>query len=199
MDELVAIRVKGNPLPFAVGVSLVSWEGIQHNGLRGRAARIIHCYGDMMCQKWNRNAPINEGFSQTRIHPLPGYEETGALAVKTITEGSDEDPDVDNGEDSKEGHGGSGDGEGCAAEAVMDGPDGGGDADAGDLISGVEAMAIGEVEQEGETVTDKDMDAALEIYLLRALYYVIKDKHLPILVSSLWALLLRYWEIQCEV
>lgn len=190
LDELVAIRVRGNPVPFAVGVSLVSWEGIQCNGMRGRAARIIHCYGDMMCQKWNRNAPINEGFSLTRIRPLPGYED------RVDTEGNDEDSDSDDGNARREAQqaANADTPEGGADEGVLP-PEGeeGGEKDAeaeDDLASAVECVAVGD--GDGDPITDKEMDAALETYLLRALYYIVKDKHLPILVSSLWALLLRY-------
>jgi hypothetical protein len=40
-------------------------------------------------------------------------------------------------------------------------------------------------------VSASEMDLLLEVYLLRALHYICKDKLLPILVSHLWSLLLK--------
>ena len=46
VGDVVAIRAYGNPLPFAVGESLVSWEGIEVNGRRGRGVKVLHSYTD---------------------------------------------------------------------------------------------------------------------------------------------------------
>ena len=58
------VRVLGNPLPFAVGRSLCSWEGIQVNNRRGRALEIVLCFNDHLSHQgmgFTVNGP-NEGF-----------------------------------------------------------------------------------------------------------------------------------------
>lgn len=191
LNELVSIRVRGNPIPFAVGVSLVSWEGIQHNGMRGRAVHILHVYGDCLCHKWNRNAPINDGFSMIRIMPLAGYEEPLVVKEKMIYE-------TEGGLNSAEGE------DACTEEGVQhELPVKEHEKHNGDIKESVgqeeaepEAIAVmsGEAnpgESRDNELNKSEMDIFLEVLLLRALYYIVKDKHLPFAVSSLWALILR--------
>lgn len=195
LNEMVSIRVKGNPIPFAVGLSLVSWEGIQSNGMRGRAVRVLHYFGDMLCYKWNRNAPINDGFSLSRIGALSGYVEPmgyvdeveAGLKIGDIGLADDMEADADAPADSIDTkiqpikdeihdialHNLHPDNRLPADECVMS---------AADTIGGP---------LDSPSISDTEMDLALEICMLRALYYVVKDKHLPMLVSSLWSVSLR--------
>ena len=88
-DEKMSIRVIGNPLPFAVGISNCSWEGILTNGRKGKALCVTSVYGDCLC---SLKAAPNSGFGGSSIYALEGYQE--------VTENSDDD---DNDDDEKEG------------------------------------------------------------------------------------------------
>jgi hypothetical protein len=202
LDELVSIRVSGNPIPFAVGVSLVSWEGIQHNGMRGRAVRIVHIYGDTLCQKWNKNARINEGFSLVRIRPLPGYEEPFASEGGGGIESDMEGLEVGSGSGDEEEEG-PGEGEwggesqaqgGSAATILATDPAKAPGTTPG-TTPGPALPETGVHVPEAAVLTEGEMDVLLETCLLRALFYIVKDRHLPLLVSALWSLLLRYVDI----
>ena len=81
-DEKMSIRVVGNPLPFAVGVSNCSWEGILANGRKGKALVVTSVYGDCLCPL---KAAPNSGFGGSSIYALEGYHEA--------TETSDDEED----------------------------------------------------------------------------------------------------------
>jgi predicted RNA-binding protein (TIGR00451 family) len=81
-DEKMSIRVVGNPLPFAVGVSNCSWEGILANGRKGKALCVTSVYGDCLCPL--KTAP-NSGFGGSSIYALEGYHE--------VIENSDDEDD----------------------------------------------------------------------------------------------------------
>lgn len=172
--------------------------------MKGRAARVLHMYGDALCQKWNRNAHINEGFSLTRVRALPGYEETAVPCGSSILEEEEEGEDDKRAEvgQSNDDHG-HGQGERIASD-VQDNPT---------LV--IPACDLDEAAASNDTTTNEgvaqdgpneilvnlsedEMDLLLETLLLRALFYIVKDKHTPFLVSSLWSLLLRYVVIMCE-
>ena len=217
LDEIVSIRVRGNPIPFAVGVSLVSWEGILHNGMRGRAVRVLHIYGDTLCQKWNKNTRINEGFSLIRIRPLPGYEEISFpdACLESESDNSEEeednlesnsnddniklcdndnndrrislDLDALNEEENTKDVGARGDDNVLTLNDLT--------------ITPNHEQTMTHINVSHDTTVDNilitplptetEMDSVLEMCLMRALYYIVKDKHMPYLVSALWSLLLR--------
>lgn len=68
-DEKVAISVKGNPLPIAVGQSNVCFEAIHVNRGQGTAATLYHIYGDKLCFI-NNNIETPAGFSLRVISPI---------------------------------------------------------------------------------------------------------------------------------
>ena len=85
-DEKMSIRVVGNPLPFAVGISNCSWEGILTNGRKGKALCVTSVYGDCLCPL---KAAPKSGFGGSSIYALEGYQE--------VTENSDDDDDEEEG------------------------------------------------------------------------------------------------------
>ena len=89
-DEKMSIRVVGNPLPFAVGISNCSWEGILTNGRKGKALCVSSVYGDCLCPL--KTAP-NSGFGGSSIYALEGYEEA--------SENSDDEDEEDDDEEGK--------------------------------------------------------------------------------------------------
>ena len=180
----------------------------------------MHIFGDLLSLKWNRNTPLNEGFTLTRIFPLHSAETDSALlmdvsqidlkldsedheASGALTSASPgvSGAEAGNGSPSAEetavaaGTDGEREGEGGSAAACGDNPiaavassdlgRGKGEQEEGRAEEGPSAAAGNESSQ------PQQVDAMLEALLLRALYYVVKDKQLPMLVSNLWLTLLR--------
>lgn len=67
-----SISVPGNPVPFAVGVMAVSAQEAAREGMKGRGLTLYHAFGDLLWHLGDKRAP-NEGFTPTRIHPLPTH------------------------------------------------------------------------------------------------------------------------------
>lgn len=64
----VAVKVKNDPLPFAVGEAAVSFETLAAQGQRkGKAMNVLHVYGDLITPA--KSLP-NSGFSSSRIYGL---------------------------------------------------------------------------------------------------------------------------------
>ncbi len=199
------IRIVGNPLPFAVGDSLVCYSAISAPGRKkGKAMTVLHLFGDTL----SGSVPPNSGFGQNVIYPIedtPGYQledededeepksngtyadrlkQSGAAALSEEVEGKEEE----------EGEGSGDEGSDAAGDSWEE------------LAPGETQQAEGEEEEE-ETdvdpttdVPDKSavasaspaqMDALLQTVLMLALKYIVKDQQLPMLASSFWAVLLR--------
>eukprot|EP00871_Galdieria_phlegrea_P000533 jgi/Galph1/1480/GphlegSOOS_G160.1 len=61
-----SVLVRGNPMPIAVGVSCCSSVDIQKNGMKGKALKLIHYYGDNIWALGDRSKP-NDGFSLEQV------------------------------------------------------------------------------------------------------------------------------------
>lgn len=206
--DKVAIRVMGNPLPFAVGECLVSGAALNLGKLKGRAVMVYHVYGDLIS---TANVVPNAGFGPSRIYAVEGFAETGAQEAQSDTE---DDNESDEEEELEEG---TGDGDDSVVPVVQDG-------EAEALADDVAGLVIAEdtesvaddandSEHEGHDhdeevpvrlekeptssttevvgVVASDVDALLLQAVLLATKYVVKDKQLPMLVSTYWALLQR--------
>lgn len=64
-----ALKVPGNPIPFAVGKMAVSLQEAERDGMKGRGLMVFHCYGDLLWDIGNKISP-NEGFTQKCISPV---------------------------------------------------------------------------------------------------------------------------------
>ena len=74
VGEVMCVRVIDNPLPFAMGRSGCSWEGIMANNRRGKAMDVFHCFGDCLSQMAggiHNNKGPNDGFVLGKVHPAP--------------------------------------------------------------------------------------------------------------------------------
>jgi translation initiation factor 2D len=220
-----SIRVAGNPLPFAVGDSLVSGESLASGKLRGRAVTVLHVYGDLIS---TASVVPNSGFGPSRIYALEGFTEPGAGAEGGDAYDSDEDSDAESTGDADgaeqaeadevaavvsgvsgvtvsdalessvpEADVQGGDREGCTDE---DGADGDAQEVVGDADNEEEERAAGEdlqdaAETGGGEVSRAEAAEAQNALLLQAVLlaskYVVKDKQLPMLVSTYWALIQR--------
>eukprot|EP00762_Andalucia_godoyi_P004255 ANDGO_05569.mRNA.1 Translation machinery-associated protein 20 len=78
-DEVAAIYVAGNPVPFAVGKMLVSGEEAVKSNWRGRGVEVMHSFGDAL---WNMlgagGGPARifpKGFTSSRVYPIEDVHE----------------------------------------------------------------------------------------------------------------------------
>ena len=205
--EKMAVRVAGNPLPFAVGEALTSTEAILANGRKGRALGVWLVYGDCLCPA--KGPGPNAGFTAAEIHALEGYVDGAA------GEGSDdeEEEDGDNGggvsyKGALKCVGGGGGGCGVpSADAPDDGQPTPTNAEHTDAVAAAEDGDEGDTENDGDEGEDADaeeettlaaarpspadVDALLAVALARAIKYVVRDRALPMLVSAFWAVVQR--------
>lgn len=188
VGERCCLKIRGNPLPFAVGESLIDFSAFTRtsHALKGKAMSIMHVYGDLLADK----AVPNAGFSFQEIRPLGA--EGKPLA-------DDDDDDASSSEEE-------------ALEQQTDGAE-------ADIVEDMhvldisaeqaeaaehdpslplpvteeddEADADESVDDSPSTLTTEQVDALLQRSLSLALRYIVKEAHLPILASKLWALMLR--------
>ena len=192
VNEHVSIRVFGNPWPFAVGYSCVSYNSIVSNRRSGKAMTVLHYYGDFLTQlafkgKANTNSQYsapNSGFSMMSIYSLDGYIET--VSVEEIEE-NDSDDDEDNEDEDED------DGEEVDCEEVEGEEENKNNKSRLMSTNDVEAMT-GSLAIDDTLSADDDVVANDKILLesfLKTLKYVIKDSSLPILASAFWSMILK--------
>eukprot|EP00915_Cephaloidophora_sp_WS-2016_P010646 GHVH01015632.1.p1 GENE.GHVH01015632.1~~GHVH01015632.1.p1 ORF type:complete len:638 (+),score=81.75 GHVH01015632.1:76-1989(+) len=73
--QIVAICVRNNPYPIAIGIAAVNCRGIASCGLSGRGVIILHCFGDLL---WHM-APIV---------PTKAHDESGQWFTATAIRGA---------------------------------------------------------------------------------------------------------------
>jgi predicted RNA-binding protein (TIGR00451 family) len=66
--DLLAVCVRGNPAPFAVGEAAVGSEEAAAGGMRGRALRNLHHYGDV---SFIANHPAHQNRAPKKNNPNP--------------------------------------------------------------------------------------------------------------------------------
>ncbi|GJD08589.1 Eukaryotic translation initiation factor 2D [Galdieria sulphuraria] len=69
-----SVIVRGNPMPFAVGVCCCSSVDIKNKGLKGRALKLVHYYGDGIWSLGDRSKP-NQGFTLEQIDSVDNLNE----------------------------------------------------------------------------------------------------------------------------
>ena len=199
LNEKVSVRVKGNPLPFAVGSSLTSWPAILQNKCRGKAMAVHHCFGDFLYLLASQVIP-NSGYTLDCIYALEGYMEDG---IDDDNDGGDGDCDddgddeenEDNNEDESNDNGN--DDDDNKDNTNIDNDDANTDPIANEQDSNNNNDDNNNLnENNDEEVDDNDtentkdvMDNILQRTLLLAIKYVIRDANLPMLASAFWSLL----------
>ena len=76
-----AVRVEGNPFPFAVGTMEVSSEGAVAGGMKGKGLRLLHHAFDALWSLGDKSAPA--GFSPSRVFPTSGEAAPSAPDAST--------------------------------------------------------------------------------------------------------------------
>lgn len=87
-QEKCAIRIRGNPLPFAVGTACMDYSTIA-TARRGKAMEILHCYGDLL-------VPPNS------VVLPPGYLKEEVCPTETQQADSEDDGEDEEQEDEEE-------------------------------------------------------------------------------------------------
>ncbi len=201
VNEHVSIRVFGNPWPFAVGYSSVSYDSILENRRKGKAMTVLHYYGDFLTQlafkgkasgSSQYSAP-NSGFSMMSIYSLDGYTES--VVVDDGDDEEDEEEGDGEGEDEEEDAGNDEeDTEDITLEGNTLGNEDGSATEAGADSDSLEAGLVDALTIDDAPSADHDEvvnDNLLVTSLLKSLKYVIKDSSLPILASAFWSMILK--------
>ena len=209
--------------------------------MRGKAVRVLHIFGDLLCMKWNRSHPLNKGFTLSRIYPLApihgdidNTEYVDDVAVRESTDTAEQshcqasdESNISNGVSTSKSI------SNCISAArdtdpLKSEPEVG----FGIETSGVEGKAIDQhavcdiieapamldlqldsinlsdvvidveydsdksdtheaVQNAPDLSLQKNTDLVLEVCLLRALFYIVKDKGLPQLSSTFWLIVMR--------
>lgn len=186
-----AVKVPGNPAPIAVGSTTMSSAEALKAGLRGKALRITHYYGDLLWESVENRYVPNAGFLEDAVFEDPSI--SSSFQTSDSTEGD---------------CGTSNDQQNCSVsnEAVesLNVNDAPADSvhalttndDANDsrneMTVGVGDLKLQDVDSvddpnEQHSLSTADIDSLLDKCLLQALHTTVKDKDLPMPGSTLWS------------
>ncbi|KAJ9443355.1 Translation machinery-associated protein 20 [Diplonema papillatum] len=108
-NELVAIAVRGNPYPFAIGRATMDTISMRLQPEKGKAVAVLQYYGDCLTQAAPARMPIPEGFSKGRVSTVA---KTGPPAEQAVSdaepeeneeaEGNGENEEVEEAEEAEE-------------------------------------------------------------------------------------------------
>jgi len=153
-----SVVVRGNPMPFAVGVCCCSSVDIQKHGRKGKALKLVHYYGDNIWSLGDRSKP--QGFSLEQIdsiRPMNNNDElhTCSAQVDEIVQSSSQlaiqDHNNNNNAEEEE-----------------------------------EEKNVAEQSTSHHDDSQVDMDALLDRCFLQAAKCLIQDRHLPMEASKLF-------------
>ncbi|KAL5714678.1 hypothetical protein ACHQM5_016607 [Ranunculus cassubicifolius] len=176
--ESWAVKVPGNAAPFAVGTTTMSSSEALKAGLRGKALRITHTYGDSLWASVEGLYVPNAGFLQDVVlaDPCGDISSTPRHQIDLNGEGADhgnahQEQCIDTPVDS---------------EIKQDIPE--------EIVSGTSGLKLTEdapveaaSEKDQHEMSSAEVDSLLDKCLLQALYTTVKDKDLPIPGSTLWS------------
>jgi predicted ribosome-associated RNA-binding protein Tma20 len=184
MNGKCALKIVGNPLPFAVGVSLINGSILNSQNQKGKAMLVYHNYGDFLTTKI---PPLNAGFTLKEIKPIEGDLTAG--------EGEAYD-DEDEGDKEEQGQ----DTQGITEELQnleFTKPSGGDDKEETTKSGEVDLQTeeLGDSKEEELKKSTLQYDEELMETLIITLKYFIKEtkkeKQFPFLISTFWSLLQR--------
>lgn len=206
--EKCAVRIYGNPLPFAVGDSCFDFDSIV-TARKGKALDILHCYGDLLVPP--HSVVLPPGYLKDEILPTESsitkleqiqYEEDGVRC--------DSDNEAGDGADGADDTAGAAEPAGAEAEMgtqlealsmahpeedtedATEGVDGPPQDSNGDDNDGDEAAEAPD-DDEPSTVRRTPQEYADDVLHCFILFvkHVVKDPLLPILVSTMWPMFQR--------
>jgi predicted ribosome-associated RNA-binding protein Tma20 len=185
MNGKCALKIVGNPLPFAVGISLVDGSILNSQNQKGKAMLVYHNYGDFLTTKI---PPLNEGFTLKEIKPTEGDLTAGE--GQSYDEGEEEEAEEQQGT-----HEITGDLKTMelTKPSAIDETDGSAETGKNCEAENQGNEEIEGHEKEGEVKKSiSQYDEELLETLIITLKYIIKgDKPFPLLISSFWPILQR--------
>eukprot|EP01033_Poteriospumella_lacustris_P002815 gene2815-2045_t len=209
--EKCAVRIYGNPLPFAVGDSCFDFDRIV-TARKGKALDILHCYGDLLVPP--HSVVLPPGYLKDEILPTESsitkleqiqYEEDG-VRCDSDDEAGDGADDADGADDTDSAAEPDGDEAEVSsqlealsmanpeggAEDTTEGVDGQPQDSTGDDPDGDEAADAPD-DDEPSTVQRTPQEYADDVLHCFVLFvkHVVKDPLLPILVSTMWPMFQR--------
>ncbi|KAL9687359.1 hypothetical protein QQ045_031759 [Rhodiola kirilowii] len=176
-----AVTVPGNPAPIAVGITTMSSEEALKAGLRGKALRITHCYGDALWASVEGHYVPNGGFLDNVVFEDPSLScldsdlprgDTAVPAVNPNGENNAGDQTDDLDVSSDVGLPSS------VCDAVEQIADDFSELNVADRGSSTENA------EEQHNLSPEDVDVLLDQCMLQALHTTVKDKDLPIAGST---------------
>ncbi|KAF7824915.1 eukaryotic translation initiation factor 2D [Senna tora] len=175
-----AVKVPGNPAPIAVGSTTMSSTEALKAGLRGKALRITHYYGDLLWESAENRYVPNAGFFQDAVFEDPSIP--SSFQTSNLIEGD--------GETSNDQQSNTESNEGAGSLDVNDQQDENDPVD--EITSGVGSLKLpdaGSADEPNEqlSLSTADIDSLLDKCLLQALHTTVKDKDLPMPGSTLWS------------
>ncbi|KAL3641511.1 hypothetical protein CASFOL_016479 [Castilleja foliolosa] len=182
--ESWAVKVPGNPAPIAVGITTMSSQGALKAGLRGKALRISHYYGDTLWESAENCCVPNAGFFGDAVFEDPTIISAGQ-ASEACDDANDDIRDDANADDETRSafdnasieYLGTKNGVSEQITTAMV------DLQVTENASGGESSNV----DEQHLLSVEDVDLLLDKCLLQALHMTVKDKDLPMPGSVLWS------------
>jgi predicted ribosome-associated RNA-binding protein Tma20 len=216
VGERCCLCIEGNPLPFAVGESLIDFSLFtRSDSVKGKAMSILHVYGDLLADK----VIPNVGFSFQEIRRIQSIRGGNSGSSDGDDSGDDDDHDERDGDEGKEQLmeeerevvyeeekvvDGAEDEVVGDAEAVKEneeaeavelsddiGDDGEGSLELEQVDALDETVEDDAVDTNTSTTNREEMNKLLFQALGLTLRYIVKDHQLPVLASKLYALMTR--------
>uniref|UniRef100_A0A7N0U9Q7 Ligatin n=1 Tax=Kalanchoe fedtschenkoi TaxID=63787 RepID=A0A7N0U9Q7_KALFE len=180
-----AVKVPGNPAPIAVGTTTMSSDEALKAGLRGKALRITHYYGDALWESVEGRYVPNAGFLENVVFEDPSlsHAESDQLHGDTAAPAVHLNGENVAGELIDDSH----------VPSVVDIPLSTCDAveqtaDGVSSLNVTESGSLTEVNaKEQRNLSTEDVDVLLDQCLLQALHLTVKDNDLPLAGSTLWS------------
>ncbi|KAF3440959.1 hypothetical protein FNV43_RR19245 [Rhamnella rubrinervis] len=190
--ETWAVKVPGNPAPIAVGSTTMSSTEALKAGLRGKALKIAHHYGDLLWESVEGCYVPNAGFFEDVVFEDPALSSCQTSQSCDDAKDSSHNQDVTNDKEVGE------------SVHVVDDPsvpnsasltqvDAGNDT-AQEITSSVADLKVTDnavadefIAEDQHPLSTGDVDMLLDKCLLQALHTTVKDKDLPMPGSTLWS------------
>ncbi|KAL3513308.1 hypothetical protein ACH5RR_026025 [Cinchona calisaya] len=187
-----AVKVPGNPASIAVGWTTMSTPEALKAGLRGKALKISHCYGDTLWESVENPYVPNAGFFEDVVFEDPALVSASKASDSCETGASVDDGNVASYEefgdvvDVKDDQSTVGSASTALADMANEVTE--------HLVSSLgdlkmnETAAINELNAgDQHSLSVEDVDALLDKCLLQALHTTVKENDLPMPGSTLWS------------
>ncbi|PIN11625.1 Filamentous baseplate protein Ligatin, contains PUA domain [Handroanthus impetiginosus] len=187
-----AVKVPGNPAPIAVGATTMSSTEAVKAGLRGKALRISHYYGDTLWESAENCYVPNAGFFEDVVFGDPALSSAAQASDSCEDDSSVAQRDATNTENMEDASAADG------TPSIVDSASAEDPTVTNEVSEEITTTMADLQVVENSSSTDShvddqqslsvnDVDALLDKCLLQALHTTVKDKDLPMPGSVLWS------------